>query len=371
IRKVDPENARDRRAFSALPFQLYRNCPNWVPPLASEMADVFDRRRHPFYRHSQADFFLAQQDGQVVGRTAVLHNRRFCDYHQEATAFFYYFDCIDDETVASALFAAAGDWARARSLTSLLGPKGFLRSSGAGLLVDGFEYPPALGIPYNYNYYEKLLLSTGFKKESDFLSGFLNKSQSLSARIHEIAEKVTQKGSFTVRCFHTRAEVRSWYRRLQTAHDQAFQNNPNFYPMTDEEANWSGETFLKVIDPRLIKLIMKGDQIAGFIFAYRDISRALQCTGGKLWPFGWIAILLEMNRSKVVNLNGMGFLPSFQGLGANALLYTEVEKTLQEVDFDLADLVQIDERNTKSIADMENIGIRWSKRHRTYRKAII
>ena len=149
-RIIDTHNRKDVRKFINLPFDLYKNCAQWVPPFISDMELVFNRSKHPFYQHSEADFILVESEGQILGRIAVLHNRNYSNYHHQPTAFFYFFDVIEDQQVSQSLFQAAFDWAEKRQLKFFYGPRGFLRSSGVGLLVDGFEYKPAIGIPYNY-----------------------------------------------------------------------------------------------------------------------------------------------------------------------------------------------------------------------------
>lgn len=368
IRPIDTFNQSDARNFRKFPFQLYQDCPQWVPPASSEMQLVLNRKRHPFYKHSEADFFVAESEGDLLGRIAVLHNQNYSKHHKVATAFFYYFESVEDFDVAAGLFKAAIDWARKRNLQLLLGPKGFLRSNGTGMLVEGFQYPPAMGIPYNLPYYPGFLDRLGFSKETDFLSGYLDKSQQMPPRLEEIVEKVKKRGNFSVKAFTSKSELLQHIQEVERLHYEAFHNNPGFYPSTQEEFELIARTMIQIADPRLIKLIMSGDQIAGFVISYANISNALRQTKGKLWPFGWIPLLLEQKRTKVVDLNGVGFLPKFQGLGGNALLYSEVEKTLRQFkQFQRAELVQVDERNFKSKADMERIGVHWHKLHRVYR----
>ena len=130
------------------------------------------------------------------------------------------------------------------------------------------------------------------------------------------------------------------------------------------------KNILAIADPALLKVVMKGDEMAGFIIAYPDISRALQRTKGRIYPFGWIDLLLEKKRTRVIDINGVGLLPQYQGLGNNTLLYVEIEKTLLERGSKSAEIIQVDERNFRSKSDMENMGVIFNKTHRVYRKPI-
>ena len=156
ITRIDLANRQQVSDFLTLPFHIYRDIPQWVPPLRMDERRRLDTKRHPFYRHSQAGFFLAYEGARALGRLAVLDNRLYNDYNHEQTAFFYLFECEQAPAAAQGLFEAAFDWARARGLTKVLGPKGFTVLDGFGLLVKGFEHRPAFGMPYNPPYYPGL-----------------------------------------------------------------------------------------------------------------------------------------------------------------------------------------------------------------------
>lgn len=370
VRKIDTGSSHDARQFTNLPFRINKDYPLWVPTLASEMTLVMNQEKHPYYRHSEADFFLAESDGQALGRIAVLNHRLYSEHHHSPTAFFYYFDCVNDREVSGRLFEAAFDWARERGLTLMLGPKGFSRSSGQGLLVEGFQYTPAVGIPYNPPYYPALIEAAGFEKETDHLSGYLRRGQTIPERVIEVAEKVKQRNHFWIKTFQGKAEMRAWIPKIDVIHQEAFQNNPGYYPSTKEEFELLAGNMIQIADPRLVKLIMHGEEVAGFMLCYANISNAIRKARGRIYPLGWVYILWEMRHTKAVDLNGIGLLPKYQGLGSNALLYAEVEKTLLGAGMDQAEIVQVDERNLKSRSDMETVGVQWCKRHRTYRMVL-
>lgn len=370
IRPIDTDICRDRRRFVMFPFSLYYQTPQWVPPILSDMAMIFDREKFPFYQHSNAQFLIAESEGQVIGRLAVLHHRPYCEYHHEKTAFFYYFECIDDLAVANGLFHAAEDWARQQGCDSIFGPRGFMRSNGSGQLVEGFDLMPAMGIPYNLPYYERLITSAGFTKENDYLSGMLTGDQRLPDSVHEIAERVKQRGNFWIKTFSNAREIESLIPAIEKVHHDAFKDNPAYFPSTSVEFRMIVKDIIAIADPHLLKAVMKGDEIAGFIIAYPNVSRALQRTRGSIYPLGWIDILREKRRTRVIDLNGVGLLQKYQGLGNNALLYVEIEKTLLERGAERAEIIQVDERNFRSKSDMETMGVTWNKVHRTFRKSI-
>lgn len=371
ILRIDPQNRRQAGEFLRLPFRVYRDCPQWVPPLESDARAMLDRRKHPFYRHSDAAFFLAVEDsGRTVGRIAVLDNRHHNEFNRERTAFFYLFECEDDSRAAQMLLGAAGEWARRRGLRRLWGPKGFTALDGMGMLVRGFEHRPALGIPYNPPYYPKLMEESGFRGTSDVVSGYLSRQAQLPENIRRVAELVRRRRGLRVTPFRSRRDLAKVVPRLQKLYNDSLAGTTGNTPLTDDEARMMADQILWFADPRLIKLIAKGDELVGFVFAYPDISAALQRTRGRLFPFGWLDLLLELRRTKWVNLNGAGIVAKYRGLGGTALLFEAMAESLRTGRFEHADIVQVGVENDKMQRELRGLGIDFYKTHRMYAKDI-
>jgi GNAT superfamily N-acetyltransferase len=379
VRKLDTSKRRDVRAFIRFPFRLYCDCPQWVPPLLPDMRLALNRRRYPFYRQSDADFFLAESKGQTVGRIAVLENRPYNEYHNSKAAFFYYMETVEDVQVSRALFDAAFDWARKRGLDTIYGPKGFLRGDAHGALVEGFEHRPAFGVPYNYAYYDACIRDSGFEKELDYFSGYASADRELPQRFIDIAERVKVRRGFQVRSFTHKDELLALAPAIHRIYQQAFVQVWGYYPVSEKEISALIERIATIADPRLIKLVVKAvaganqnEEAIGFVIAYPDVSAAIQKISGRVWPLGWACILLETQRTKWVNFNGVGIVPKYQGIGANAVLYQELVKTLKSnaFHFEHGEFVQVAENNVHSLGDANAIGISWYKPHRMYRRTL-
>ncbi len=369
VEKVDTQDKSQVRRFLALPFRLYDRHPQWVPPLIGDAELQLDRNKHPFYEHSDADFFIAVRDGHDVGRVAAIENRRYNEYHGTHKAQFYLFDCDEDEEAAAALFGCVFEWARARGLDTISGPKGFCALDGYGLLVEGFEHRQMMTMMnYNYPYYPRLVEKLGFEKEVDFVSCYLSaETFRLPERIHRIAERVQERGSLRVLRFKSKKELIGWADRIGAAYNKAFVNNWEYVPLTPREIKFLVDNLMMIADPRLFKIIVHGDEVVGFLFAFPDVSAALQRARGHLFPFGLLDLLLEMRRTQWVALNGAGILPEFQGRGGNTLMYAEMEKTVRESGkFQHADLTQVAESAVQMRRDLENIGGKPYKNHRVY-----
>ena len=373
IEKVDTDNKAQVKRFVQFYYDLYKDCPQWVPPLYMDAYLPLNRKKHPFFEHSDADFFLAVRDGKVVGRICAGVNKLFNEYHKTKKAQFYFFDAIDDMEVAKALFDAAFDWARQRGLDTMIGPKGLSPFDGYGIMVEGFEQRQMMTMMnYNYDYYPKLVEALGFTKEVDFVSCYLPaEAFKIPERVERIAQWAMKRGNLWVKHFKSKKELVSWAQRIGRTYNKTFIKNWEYYPFTQGDVDYAVQNVFMVADHRLIKLIMHGDDIVGFLFAFPDASAALQRAKGHLFPFGIVDLMLEMKRTKTVSGNGMGVLPDFQGTGGNALLYYELGKLVLDVyDFKFVEMTQVAETTKQMRADLKNLNGVEYKNHRVYTKAI-
>ncbi len=373
VQVVDLADKAQCRRFMELPFRLYAKHPQWVPPFLDDVRLMLNRQKHPFYEHSEAEFLLAVDDGRDVGRLAVMENCRYNDYHHKRQAQFYLFECEDHAEAAQALFTRAFEWAKARGLDQVVGPKGFAALDGYGLLVEGFDQRQMMTMMnYNYPYYVRLLATVGFEKEVDFASFYVRADAfRMPPVVHAVAERAIKRGTFDVLRFRSKQElVRKWAKRIGAAYNRAFVNNWEYYPLTDREIGLLVDSLMLVVDPRLVKIITHADEVVGFSFAFADVSAALQRGRGRLSPLALLDLVLEMRRSRWVALNGAGILPEYHGRGGNAVLYAEMEKTVREAGFQHAEFTQIAESAVQMRQDVMRIGGQLYKNHRVYRYSL-
>jgi len=366
---IDPNQRKPRREFLELPFRVYAGFPEWVPPLASDAQLMLDTRKHPFYKHSRAAFFLACDRGRTVGRLAVLDHRLYNEFNHTREAFFYLFECEQDLEAAKGLFEAGSAWARERGLTVLSGPRGFTALDGSGLLVKGFEYRPAFGMLYNPPYYAALLEACGFVRSYDSVSGYLDGNMEFPPRIHELSERIQQRRGLHIARYTSRKDLRALIPKLKDLYNGALAGTEGNVPLTDEEVDTIASQLLWFADPKLVKIVMKGDQPVGFLLAYPDVSLALQKTRGRLYPFGWLTLLLELRRTDFLNVNGAGLIEEYRGSGGTAILFSEMFKSVKEGGrFRHGEAVQIGTDNDRMQREMQNFGIDFYKMHRSYKK---
>lgn len=366
VRLVSPHHTSDQKKFIQFPFDLYKSNPYWVPQMRSDTKYVMDRSAYPFYEHSEADFFIAIDNGKVFGRIAAISNSRSNQANDLNTAFFYFFECVDDVGISNALFQRVFQWALDRGHDQVYGPKGLLQGDGIGLLVKGFDLVPAMGIAYNFPYYDDLVKKAGFKKKFDYFSGFIDTTQDLPEKIIRVSEKVKKRSGFWVKEFTSKEELMKIAPELRQVYNAAFSGSEGFSPITEDEITTIAKRILSIADPRLIKLLYKEDKIIGFLFSYPNIGRGLQKTNGRLYPFGWFHLMREFKNTQYMDMNGIGILPEYQGLGPTAVIYTELEKTFRNYNYKYVETVQTREDNIESLGESSLVPMDWTKTHRVY-----
>ena len=373
IEKVDTDNKSQVKRFVELPHKLYKDCPQWVPLINIDAYTYLNRRKHPFHEHSDVDFFLAVRNGEDVGRIAAIENKPFNKYRNTKTADFYFFDSENDPEVAAALFKTVFEWAKGRGLDTLVGPKGMGPLDGYGILVFGHEHRNTMTmLNYNYPYYQQLVEAQGFEKEVDFVSCYLPADKfQIPERVERIAKRSMERSGLQVKQFKNKKELVAWAPRIGEAYNKAFVNNWEYFPFTKREIDFVVDNIMTIADHRLIKIITHGEDVVGFLFAFHDVSAALQRSRGRLFPFGIIDILLELKRTNTVSVNGMGILPEFQGHGGNAILYSEMGHSLLEFQqFSHVEMTQVAETTGQMRADLRNLNGVEYKNHRVYRRLV-
>jgi hypothetical protein len=357
--------------FVAFPHRLYRGCAQWVPQFRRDVRAALGRR-NPFFEAAAAAFFVVRRGDETAGTIAAFDNRRFNEYHHARLGAFHFFDCRDDAEAAAALFEAAFAWMRARGLTRARGPVGF-GMMGTGILVDGFEHRAAMTMMgYNHPYYRALFEAAGLAKYKDMYSAVIDVSGfRLPDRVRRVAEIALKRGAFTVPDIRTKRELRARAREVGRVYNESFASHgEDFVPLAEAELARVTDDLAAVADPALIKLLFKGEELAGFLFGFPDLSAAIRRSRGRMTPWAMLDLLLEYRRADGLIINGAGIAPKYQRLGGNALLYLMLERVGTRRRFRSADLVQIAESTGLMLADLETIGARIHKTHRVYERAL-
>ena len=355
------------KEFIDFPKRLYNSCDKWVPWFDADMY-LLMKKKHPYFSHAAGEFILVQKGRETVARACITENRRYNEAHKLNVSNFYFFDSENDPFAVECLVDYMSDWSRSRGLDGILGPILQGGSSGSGLLVEGFEHRAAMNMmSYNYPYYGSLLENSGFKPHLNLFSMDLPSSEfSLPEKIGRISDLAVKRGHFEVVKFRSKADLRKAADEIASLYNPTLGDHLEDYPLTDEELGQIIKDLLLVADPSLIKILRYKGRLVGFLFTFNDLSAVMLRNRGKTGPLHILRLLLALKKKEKVLFNGMGILAEYRKLGGNALLYSELEKTLKESGVTCGEIVHISEKTELMLRDVEILGGRIIKKHRMY-----
>ncbi len=370
IEIVPVDDSRKLREFIRLPWKIYKGDPYWVPPLIMDLKKLLDKKKHPFYHHSTADLFLAQRNGEYVGRIAAILNNNHNKFHNEKTAFFGFFETINDPEVAAALFETTENWARAKGMTVLRGPANYSTNETCGLLVEGFEASPRVMMTYNPKYYVDLIEGHGFAKAMDLYAWWMHSETGLNPKIVRVGEKVLKNEGLALRNINLKnfeAEVAA----IKKIYNDAWSNNWGFVPMTDAEFEHLAKDLKPVVDPRLVMIVEKNGEPVGFSLSLPDLNEALHKINGRLLPFGIFKVLYHSRKIHTIRVLTLGVVRRLQTIsGIGAALYMETFRRPVAAGFDCGEFSWTLESNDLINRGMKLLGAKIYKRYRMYDKPL-
>ena len=360
----------DQNQFIRLPWSIYRDDPNWVPPLIIDQKEMFDKRRFPFFGHSEADFFLAWRDGRPVGRIAAIRNNNHLKIYRDDVGFFGFFECINDPDVANALFNAAANWLHERGLKWMRGPESYSQNEEAGLLVDGFGSPPVLMMTYNPAYYSGLLETAGFNKIMDLYAYAISHADRVPALLAEKVTLIKKRAGFTVRPLNMR-QIDREVEAIKTIYNAAWSENWGAVPLTDREMDHLVKNLVQIVIPDMALVAEIDAKPVGISITVPDINEALIKINGRLLPFGLLKLLWYRRRITGVRTLIMGVLKEYRKIGIDSVMYYETFKNGLAHGFTHGEMSWILENNHLMRYALENLeGCQIYKTYRLYQKAI-
>jgi GNAT superfamily N-acetyltransferase len=335
---------------------------------------LLSRSKNPFFEHADAEYFVAERDGAVVGRIAAISNRLHNETHGDRVGFFGFFECIDDQAVADALFQAAGDWCRALGHDVLRGPASFSVNDECGLLVDGFDTPPTLMMPHNPRYYISLIEGGGFAKAKDlwvYQGGREDVHVPVPERLARATELIRQRQGITLRPINMK-DFEGEVERIKELYNTAWEKNWGFVPMTEHEIDHLAAQFKPVVIPSLVPMAEKDGRLIGFGIVLPDLNVVFRSNrSGRLFPV-IIRLLwaLKMNKTRRARILLLGVVPEYQGKGVDAILYHWIWTKSAEQKIHWGEAGWILEDNPAMNAGLEKMTFRVYKTYRLYDKRL-
>jgi GNAT superfamily N-acetyltransferase len=379
VRIVPVTSEEQRRQFARFPWRIYRNDPQWVPPLFGDRLKLLHPEKHPFWEHAELQLFLAMRGQEVVGTISAHVNHRHNQVFGDKVGFFGFFEVIEEVAVAEALLDTAAAWLRERGMEAIRGPENPSQNEEVGLLVDGFDLPPVIMMTYNPRYYQGLLERAGFEKAQDLYAWDLLTNifdydvQRMPRKFVRVAEQAKMRENLVVR----KIDMKRYDKEVELAkivYNAAWEQNWGFVPMTDHEIEHLGNELKFIIDPDLVYIAEVDGKPAGIILGIPDVNQALLKARPQPnnWSFPLTVLKLLWHRRKVdaFRLMIMGVVPEYRALGIDAVFYVEAARAAFAKGYERCEMSWILESNDMMNRIVERLGGKIYKTYRIYEKPV-
>ena len=364
------EGRSELKDFIDLPWRLYADYPNWVPPLKKEVRRMLDPRKHPFWEFSERILFLARRGSETVGRIAGIIDGRHNQVHNEKMGSWGFFECADDPEAAAALFSSAEKWVRQKGMNFMRGPLSPSMNNETGLLIEGFDYPPGLMMPYTPPYYPGLVEACGFTKEKDLLAFLIDGDYRLPEWMDRLAGRIANKKGIHIRRFRPKEEDAEFI-LIKEIFNDSWAGNWGFVPLTDNEMRDIQKSVKPFADPDLVFFIYHDNEPAAACVILPDINPMLKRLNGRIGLMGLLKFLLYRREIKGLRLVLFGIKEKYRQLGLPMLAFHHIYEIVRkkkkfqylEMGWTLADNESIN-----SLA--EEAGARPYKKYRIFGKPL-
>ncbi|MEX0773214.1 MAG: hypothetical protein WEB89_03880 [Balneolales bacterium] len=362
------ENDHHFTDFLRFPHKLYKNDENWIAPLHHQQKHLVDRRKNPFYNNADADFFIAKQGDEVIGRIAAIDNKAYNRYNKTNVGFFGFFECVNNQFAADLLFKVARDWIEERGLTTILGPTCPGMLDEIGILVDGFDKKPSIMMPYSKPWYDDLLKGAGFEKAMDLFAYTVDKD-TIKLERFDRAQKIIMERmpGLKIRPMNMR-NFKSEVNIIHELFNKAWANNWGFYEISKKEFESLGKELKMIMDIDIAHVAEVDGVPVGFSIALPDLNQALQHLDGSLLPTGIFKLLFYRRKINAIRSALMGIIPEYQGRGIDALLHRQAIENGLKKGYVSSELGWLLETNTHIIRVAEKLGGSRSKTYRLYQQ---
>src|SRR5678816_4147232 len=370
IRPIELGNRRQLKTFIKFPWRIYSGDPNWVPPLILDQLQFFTPGRNPYFSHSAARLFMAFRGDEPVGRISAHENNQHIRVHRDGAGFFGFFECIDDQAVAHALFDSASTWLSERGLKTLRGPVSFSVNHEVGLLLDAFDEPPLIRMTYNPPYYAGLMDGYGLQKIQDLYAYVMFESEAIPERLRAISDRALEDPKLVVRTVNVR-DFENEMARIKKIYAEAWSENWGAVPLTEDEFDHLVGELRLIYDPDMSFIAEYDGEPAGMSLVLPDVNQALKKAGGRLFPFGLLKMLWHRRKIDAWRMPLLGVRHEHRLRGIEVVFCCrtyDVEK--KNRNYRKGELSWILESNTAANAVLKRLGARRSKTYRIYEKPL-
>jgi hypothetical protein len=359
--------------FLAVPFDVFRNDRNWVPPLYFERHEHLSSKKNPYFKHAEAQLFVAYRDGRPVGRISAQIDRLHLERYNDATGQFGFLDIVDDPAVFTALFNVAEDWLRARHILRVRGPFSFSINDESGLLIDGFDRPPNMMMGHGRPYFASRVEEQGYQKVKDLIAYEFDGKSDRAYLLERTAKRARERHNIQVRTINKK-NLEAELQMIMTIFNDAWSDNWGFVPLTNDEIKVLGNNLKMLISDGYVSIAMINGEAAAMAVTLPNINEWIHDLKGRLLPFGWAKLIYRVVRSKhtSVRLPLMGVLKKYQNRPMGSMLAVSVIEGVRAYHYSQGtyrgELSWILEDNKGMRSIIEAAGAQPYKTYRVYEK---
>ena len=362
------ESRADLKRFIEYPFAKYRNDPHWVPPLLISERERFDPKKNPFYEHARIDLFLAERDGEAVGRVAAIDDDNHNRTHDDDLIFFGFFEA-NDQAAAEALLSRVEEWGRRLGRSAVRGPVNPSMNDGAGFQINAFDTDPYVMMPYNPPGYPRYVEDAGYRKAKDLYAWLFERDQALGEKIGRLAKRVRARYDLVVRPVDMKRydEELALVKKL---YNEAWEENWGFVRYTEAEFDHLASELKRVVDPDLAVFVELDGRVAGMAVCLPDVNQVLKRARGRIVPFGIVAFLRRKKLIDQLRLAILGLMPEYRNKGLETVLVDELYEHAMSKGYRRCECSWVLEDNRAMNRALEVSGAKLYKTYRIYQKEL-
>jgi GNAT superfamily N-acetyltransferase len=360
----------DLKTFITFPWRIYREDPQWVPPMILDIKFVLGD--NPFWEHAEKELFLAYDDsGKPVGRIAAIIDRNYITFQNEKAGFFGFFECVNDGAVAAALFDKARAWLAERGMSVMRGPMNPSTNDECGFLCDGFDTPPRLMMPHTPPYYLGLAEQSGLVKAKELYAYDMDVSAGPLERLERLSAIAYKKNpGLKVRKLNKR-DFKNEIDRAISIYNAAWEKNWGFVPWTDKEFHTIAGRLKSLLLLDTTLLAETDGKPVGMLIAVPDYNIVMKKINGRLFPTGIFKFLYHKNKIDALRLMIMGVVRESRQHGIEGVMYYEALKNAQKLGYTKCEFSWVLDDNIMTQRAAEMMGGKLYKKYRIYEQVIL
>jgi hypothetical protein len=366
----DVSTQKDLREFIHLPAKIHKNHKNWLPPIYMDEKAFFDPDKNLSFRGCDYRLIIAFKDNIAVGRIMGIIHHGHNEFFKIKNVRFSYLECHNDPEVFKALIGEIENWGRQKGMNKIIGPFGFTDRDIQGFLIKGFEHEPVVDSACNFEFMPELMVSEGYEKEIDCLISRFPLSTELPEIYQRVFERITSRKDFEFLEFTKRKPMKKYIVPVLRMVNESFKDIYGFMPMDEKEMFELAKRYLPVLDPRFIKVVLKGEEVVAFLISMPNMYKGIQKSKGYILPFGIFHILRAMKTAKSVNTMLGAIAPAYQKKGLDIFLSIKTIESTRKANMTSIDTHVVMEDNDDMMAELKRYGAYELKRFRVFKKML-